>query len=316
MKKALITGITGFAGSHLAEYLLKKDYQVFGTTRGGNTKNIKEFKDKLILVKVDINNKDGINKTISDIRPEEIYHLAAQASVPVSWNSPEDTMATNALGTIHLLEAIRKSNINPLIHVAGSSEEYGLVKEDEVPIKETNPLRPLNPYSVSKVTQDMLAYQYFKSYGLKIIITRGFNHTGPGRKEGFVCSSFAKQIAEIEKGLKKPIIHVGNMEAERDFTDVRDMVRAYHLALQKCIPGERYNICSGKVWKVRKVLDILLEISKVKAKVEQDKSRMRPSDIPILSGDNTKFVNQTDWKPNIPFEKTLNDLLEYWRKEL
>lgn len=316
MKKALITGITGFAGSHLAEYLLKKDYQVFGTTRGGNTKNIKEFKDKLILVKVDINDKDNINKTISDIKPEEIYHLAAQASIPVSWNSPEDTMTTNAIGAIHLLEAIRKSNTNPLIHVAGSSEEYGLVKEDEVPIKETNTLRPLNPYSVSKVTQDMLAYQYSKSYRLKIIITRGFNHTGPRRKEGFVCSSFAKQIAEIEKGLKKPIIHVGNLEAERDFTDVRDMVRAYHLALQKCIPGESYNICSGKVWKVRKVLDILLEISKVKVKVEQDKSRMRPSDIPVLSGDNNKFVKQTGWKPKIPFEKTLKDLLEYWRREV
>jgi GDP-4-dehydro-6-deoxy-D-mannose reductase len=190
------------------------------------------------------------------------------------------------------------------------------VHPNEVPIKETNPLRPLSPYGVSKVAMDYLGYQYFQSYKLKIVRTRGFNHTGPRRGDVFAESSFAKQIAEIEKGGKEPIIFVGNLEAQRDYTDVRDMVKGYLAAVQRGEPGEVYNICAGKAVKIQKVLETLLGFSKVKVEVRQDPSRMRPSDVPILLGDNSKFVKQTGWQPTIPFEKTMEDLLNYWRAKI
>lgn len=224
-------------------------------------------------------------------------------------------METNAIGTIHLFEASRKSEIDPKIQVAGSSEEYGMVYPNELPIKETNPLRPLSPYGVSKVAQDKLAYQYHKSYGLKIVVTRAFNHTGPRRGEVFVTSSFAKQIAEIEKG-KEPIMYVGNLDAQRDFSDVRDVVRAYWLALEKCEFGEVYNICSEKTRTIQEVLNLLLSMTNKNIEVRQDPSRMRPSDVEILQGDCSKFKQQTGWKPTIPFERTMEDLLNYWRERV
>jgi GDP-4-dehydro-6-deoxy-D-mannose reductase len=191
-----------------------------------------------------------------------------------------------------------------------------MVLPNEVPIKETNPLRPLSPYGVSKVGQDMLGYQYAMSYNLNIVRTRGFNHTGPRRGEVFVESNFAQQIAKIEKGKQKPVIFVGNLEARRDYTDARDMVKGYWLATEKCKAGEEYNICSGKDWTIQQVLDILLSYSKIKVQVKQDQSRMRPSDVMILLGDNTKFCKTTGWKPEIPFEQTLLDLLNYWRERV
>lgn len=197
-----------------------------------------------------------------------------------------------------------------------SSEEYGTVLESECPIKETNPLRPLSPYAVTKVACDKLCYQYNKSYGMKTIATRGFNHTGPRRGEVFVTSNFAKQIVQIEKGINEPVMYVGNLEARRDFTDVRDTVRGYHLAVQKCKPGQSYNICSGKTWRIQQVLDILLNLSTVNVQVRQDPSRMRPSDLPLLLGDNTKFKMATGWEPTIPFEKTMADLMDYWRARI
>lgn len=317
MIRALITGITGFVGSHLAEFLLSKNYEVYGISRWrSDTKNIDHIKSKLNLVEADLNDSHSFYNAIQKIKPEQIYHLAAQSFVPTSWVAPADTMKTNVIGTINLFEAVRKANIDPKIQVACSSEEYGLVKPDEVPIKETNPLMPLSPYGVSKVAQDMLSFQYFKSYGMKIVVTRGFNHTGPRRGEVFVCSNLAKQIVEIEKGLKEPIIKVGNLDSIRDFTDVRDMVKGYYLALQKGIPGERYNICSGKGYKISELLDILLRMANVKIKIEKDPERMRPSDVPILIGDNSKFRRQTGWKPEIPFETTMRDLLNYWRDSI
>lgn len=315
--KALITGITGFVGSHLAELLLSKGYEVWGIARWrSDTRNLDQVKSKLKLIEADLNDPHSFYNIIQDIKPDEIYHLAAQSFVPTSWVAPADTMKTNVIGTINLFEAVRKAGINPKIQVACSSEEYGLVKPDEVPIKETSPLRPLSPYGVSKVAQDMLSFQYFQSYGLKVVVTRGFNHTGPRRGDVFVCSNFAKQIVEIEKGRKDAVIKVGNLEAKRDFTDVRDMVRGYYLALQKGVPGERYNICSGKAYSIKEVLDKLLELTDADIKVEVDKERMRPSDVPILLGDNSKFSKQTGWKTEISFEKTLKDLLDYWRNIL
>jgi GDP-4-dehydro-6-deoxy-D-mannose reductase len=199
------------------------------------------------------------------------------------------------------------------IQLACSSEEYGMVYPDEVPIRETNPLRPLSPYAVSKVAQDMLGYQYWMSWKVDSVRTRGFNHEGPRRGPVFVASDFAKQIADIERGRKKPVLYVGNLEAKRDFTDVRDMVRAYVMALEKCEPGEVYNICRGRAWSIQEVLDLLLARTKAKIEVKQDPARLRPSDVPILLGDCSKFVKATGWEPTIPFEQTLEDMLEYWR---
>lgn len=254
MKKALITGITGFVGSHLAEFLLNEKIEVYGTVRWrSKLDNIIHIKDKLKLVETDIRDSHSVQKAVEESSPDYIFHLASQSFVPMSWRAPADTMETNAIGTIHLLEAVRQSNCNPVTQIAGSSEEYGMVNPDELPIKETNPLRPLSPYAVSKVTADMLGCQYHRSYGLKIIVTRAFNHTGPRRGDVFVTSNFSKQIAEIEKGLKEPVMYVGNLNAKRDFTDVRDIVRAYWLTVNKCDYGEVYNICSEKARTIQSV---------------------------------------------------------------
>ena len=318
--KVLITGITGFAGSHMVDYLLDqhKDVQIYGVVRWrSKTDNIEHLDEEGIkLHDCDIRDAHSVRKVLEEIKPDRIFHLAAQSFVPTSWRAPAETLTTNVIGQLNLFESVRQIGINPYIQIACSSEEYGYVKEDEVPIKETNPLRPLSPYGVSKVGQDLLGYQYFKSYGLNVVRTRGFNHTGPRRGEVFVCSNFAKQIAKIEAGKQSPVIKVGNLDAQRDFTDVRDMVRAYWLALEKGQVGEDYNICCGKAYPIKEALDILLSFSKTKVKIEEDEARMRPSDVQILLGDNSKFCKQTHWKPEIPFEKTMEDLLNYWRDKV
>lgn len=318
MERALITGITGFVGSHLSELLLSKGLEVYGTERWrSRTENIEHIKDKIKLIKTDMRDAHSVETLISKVQPNYVFHLAAQSFVPMSWSAPMETLETNAMGTINLFEAIRKSKVDTKIHVAGSSEEYGMVYDNELPIMETNPLRPLSPYGVSKVTQDMLSYQYNKSYGLKIVLTRAFNHTGPRRGEVFATSNFSKQVAEIEKGHKKPVIEVGNLDARRDFSDVRDVVRAYWLSLHKCDFGEVYNICSGKAISIQELLDMILGFSEVKnIKVVQDPSRMRPSDVPILEGNCDKFKKKTGWKPEIPLERTIEDLLNYWRERV
>ncbi|UCE75066.1 MAG: GDP-mannose 4,6-dehydratase [Methanomassiliicoccales archaeon] len=317
-ERALITGITGFVGSHLAEFLLAKGLKVYGIKRWrSKTDNINHLTEQLNLIEADMRDGHSLVEALKEAEPNYIFHLAAQSFVPMSWRAPSDTMETNAVGTIHLLEAIRKLEIDPAVQIAGSSEEYGLVYPDEVPIKETNPLRPLSPYGVSKVAQDKLGFQYHRSYGMKIVVTRSFNHTGPRRGEVFVTSNFAKQIVEIEKGIRKPVIYVGNLEAQRDFSDVRDVIRAYWLSLQKCEFGDCYNICSGKPRVIKDVLNILLEKSKSKdIRIENDPLRMRPSDVEILHGDCSKIMVQAGWKPEIPFEKTMSDLLAYWRERL
>lgn len=315
--RVLITGITGFAGSHLAEYILAEHpgVRVFGLVRWrSRMDNILQIRDKIELHEADLKDFISLKKALAEIKPDRIFHLAAQSFVLASWKLPVETFAINALGQINLFETVLSLGLDPRIQIAGSSEEYGHVNPDEVPMKETNPLRPLSPYAVSKVAQDLLAYQYFMSYGMKTVRTRGFNHTGPRRGDVFVTSNFAKQIAEIEKGKKKPVIHVGNLEAKRDFTDVRDMVRAYWLAADKGEAGEVYNIGSGKTMAMKDMLDILLSLSKAKVKVEVDPARLRPSDVPILYSDCRKFVSLTKWKPRIPLEKTFKDLLDYWRE--
>ena len=315
MRRVLVTGVTGFAGSHLVDYLLTRgDCQIFGIHRWrSRTENIEHFMDRITLLECDLRDASSTRDTLEKVRPEWIFHLAAQSFVPTSWIAPTESLTTNILGELNIFEAVRRIELPCRIQVACSSEEYGLVLPDEVPIRETNPLRPLSPYAVSKVAQDMLGYQYWMSWKVDSVRTRGFNHEGPRRGPVFVASDFAKQIADIERGKRAPVLSVGNLDSIRDFTDVRDMVKAYWLALEKCEPGEAYNICTGKGWKIRDVLDMLLGMSKSKIEVKQDPARLRPSDVPVLIGDNTKFVAATGWKPTIPFEQTLKDMLEHWR---
>jgi GDP-4-dehydro-6-deoxy-D-mannose reductase len=336
----LITGITGFAGSHMAEMLLKMpDVEVFGTyRRRSRLDNLEDISDKLHMIEPGVANEEtierafapgkinlidcdlldafSVQKLIGSVRPDRIFHLAAQSHVPTSWNSPAATLQDNVMGQLNIFEAVRQSGIDPLIQIAGSSEEYGMVYPDEVPMKESNPLRPLSPYAVSKVAQEMLAYQYHQSYGIRSITSRGFNHSGPRRGENFVDSSFARQVALIEKGKQEPVISVGDLTSKRDFTDVRDMVRAYWLLLEKCKPGEVYNIGSGNTRPMQEVLDKLLAMSRVKVDVRVDPTRLRPSDVMILWADYSKFKDATGWSPTITYDQTLRDLLDYWRERV
>ena len=279
--RALITGITGFAGSHLAEYLLSlNNIEVSGIFRWrSRTENIDHIRSKIKLYECDSKDAVSVREVIKKIRPDRIYHLAAQSYVPMSWTAPSETLTNNIISQVNIFEAVRAEIKDCRIQVAGSSEEYGLVYPSETPIKESNPLRPLSPYGVSKVAQDLLGYQYFKSYNLNIVRTRAFNHTGPSRGDVFVTSNFAKQIAEIEKGKREPVIYVGNLEAVRDFTDVRDVAIAYYLSLEKGEIGEVYNICSGKGHKIKEMLSLLMALTKHKIEIKPDPKRMRPSDV-------------------------------------
>ena len=315
MRRVLVTGVTGFAGSHLVDYLLTRDdCEIYGILRWrSRTENIEHVMDRIKLLECDLRDASSTRDTLERVRPDFIFHLAAQSFVPTSWIAPTESLTTNILGQVNIFEAVRRLGLKTRIQLACSSEEYGMVNPDEVPIRETNPLRPLSPYAVSKVAQDLLGYQYWMSWKVDSVRTRGFNHEGPRRGPVFVASDFAKQIADIEKGRRPPVVHVGNLEAKRDFTDVRDMVQAYWLSLEKCEPGEVYNICSGQAWSIREVLDHLLSLSKADIEVRQDSTRLRPSDVPILVGDHSKFTKATGWQPKIPFEKTLSDMLEFWR---
>lgn len=316
--RVLITGITGFVGSHLAEFLLARGgIEVFGTLRWrSKTDNIDSIKDRLRMYECDLRDASSVRHLIEVVRPDRIFHLAAQSFVPMSWRAPSETMATNTIGQINLLEAIRQCGLSPRIHIAGSSEEYGWVSPEELPILETHPLRPLSPYAVSKVAQDLMGYQYACSYKMHIVRTRAFNHTGPRRGEVFATSNFSKQIALIEAGHQAPVIQVGNLSSTRDFSDVRDIVRAYWLALELGSVGEVYNICSGQDHSIGEVLETLLKMSSRRIQVEVDPQRLRPSDVLRLRGNCSKLKQETGWEPKIPFKKTLEDLLNDWRDKV
>lgn len=316
--RVLITGITGFAGSHLAEHLLADGrFEVYGIhrTRSG-MHNIRHIMHRLHLLECDLRDPSAVERVVGEVRPDWVFHLAAQSFVPTSWAAPYETVDTNVVGQLNLFEAIRKHRLACRVQIACSSEEYGLVYPDEVPIREDQPLRPLSPYAVSKIAQDYLAYQYHQSYGLDVVRTRAFNHAGPRQAEPFVVSNFAKQIAEMEQGLRPAVLHVGNLQAQRDFTDVRDIVRAYRLALECGAPGEVYNIASGETHTIQSLLDRLLALSRVEVEVRVDPARLRPSDVPILLGDASRFRACTGWQPQIPLEQTLQDTLDYWRRHV
>jgi GDP-4-dehydro-6-deoxy-D-mannose reductase len=313
--KVLITGIAGFVGSHLAELLLKKRYEVFGICLACESReNVEKIKKKLHLFNCDITNFDQLSRLVKRINPDQIYHLAALSSVGESFSHPKDYIETNVRGTLHLLEIVRTLKKPIKILVVGSSDMYGIVKPKEVPITEERTLLPVSPYGVSKATGDLLAYQYFKSYGVYAVRTRAFNHTGPRQRTGFVIPDFVSQIAKIEKGLLPPVLKVGNLSTKRDISDVRDVVKAYVALMSKGKQGEAYNVCSQQAHSIINLVKILLSLSKKKIRVEVDEKRNRPAEIPILLGDNSKIRKTTGWRPKIPIEKTLEDTLNFWRE--
>lgn len=322
--RALITGITGFVGSHLAEYILENhpDCEIAGLVRWRSPKdNILGILDKAQLYYGNLVDLPSLQRMIGEFRPDFIFHLAAQSYVDFSFVAPVDTIESNVVGTTNLLEAIRQlkeaDGYDPVIHICSSSEVYGQVREDEVPITENNTLRPASPYAVSKVGEDMVAMQYWLSWQIKTIRSRMFTHTGPRRGEVFVVSNFAKQIARMEVGQLDPVVKVGNLDSVRTFSDVRDAVRAYWMLVNKCEPGEVYNIGGVETMTIREMLDKLLALStRDDIKVEVDPARLRPSDVTLQIPCTDKFQQITGWKPEISFEQTLRDTLEYWRSRV
>ena len=316
--RILITGITGFVGSHLTEWALSRGADVIGALRWrSNTEHIEHLRDRLTLIQSELRELSSARDLVERARPDYIVHLAAQSFVGASWQTPAETLMTNAIGQMNLFEAIRQLGSASRFLVIGSSEEYGLVEPDELPIRETNPLRPLSPYAVSKVTQDLMGFQYFKSYGLDIVRARAFHHTGPRRSDNFSTSTFARQIAEIEAGLREPVVVAGDLKPVRDFSDVRDIVRGYWDLLERGTAGEVYNLCSGVDWTIERMLTFLISQSSVPGiEIRTDAARLRPSDVPVLRGSYEKIARAVGWRPRIPLEQTLTDLLDYWRQRI
>jgi len=312
--RVLITGIAGFVGSHLAEILIQKKQKLFGTCLACEPlDNITHIKKKVNLTECDITDFDSLSKLIRRIKPDQIYHLAAFSSVGESFARPLDAVEVNVRGTLYLLEILRNMKKKAKLLVVNSADIYGRVKRRELPITETHNLNPLSPYGASKACADLLAYQYFQSYGVFAIRARSFNHAGPRQRLGFVVPDFASQAAKIDLGSSKAIIKVGDLSAKRDLSDVRDVVRAYHLLLEKGRPGEAYNVCSGRAYRIETFLNTLLRFCSRKIKVRK-KSKERPNDIPILLGDNSK-IKAMGWRSRISVDKTLKDTLDFWKEK-
>jgi len=310
--RALITGVGGFAGSHLSDYLLNQtDWQVVGCVLPGW--DCSHLDRRVTCLEMDLRDREAVRAMLEQVTPDVIFHLAAQAFVPVSWQDPWDTLENNIRAEANILDGLVKLGAKPGVMVVGSNEEYGLVRPDELPLREDSPLRPNSPYAVSKVAQDFLGLSYFLSHGLPVVRVRPFNHIGPRQAEGFVAPAFAKQIALIEAGQQEPVIRVGNLDVQRDFSDVRDVVRAYHLAVTRGQPGQVYNIGSGQPRAVKALLETLLSLSAMPIRVEIDPARMRPSDTPVAYCDASKLRAATGWEPRVPFEQTLRDVLDDWR---
>ena len=304
---ALITGASGFVGPHLARHLHTLGQVVHGLGRGEAVPGYDAFH------RADLLDMTAMRSVIERARPEVIYHLAAQSAVPRSWDDPAGTVVNNLVGEINLLEAVRRASIDPVIVVAVSSDAYGLVSPNANPVNEDVPFRPLSPYAVSKAAQDLLSYQYAAGRGMRIIRMRTFNHLGPGQSDRFAIPSFARQLAEIEAGRRPPLLETGDLSAERDFTDVRDVVQAYALAADRCRPGEAYNVGSGVGRRIGDLLQMLVMLCRVPVEVRQDPARLRPVDVPSMICDATRFRAATGWAPFIPLEQSLRDVLEDWR---
>lgn len=311
--KVLIIGAAGFAGWYLAAHL-KQEY--------GWEVSVTKLKQESFLMEdvtvydLDLRNPEEISELLEQLQPEVIFHLAAQSSVALSWSQPDLTVDVNIQGCIHLLETIRKLNINPRVLLIGSGEEYGYIAPEESPVSEQNPLRPGNLYAVTKLCQTMIGKIYANAYQMPILMVRAFNHIGPRQSPAFVVSDFCRQVAEIEQGKKEPVLSVGNLSAKRDFTDVRDIVRAYGLLVQKGKAGETYNVGSGHAIEIEKLLEMIIAFSNTKIKVQADPQKLRPLDIPVIEANIEKLVQETGWQPQIPLSITLQETLEYWREQI
>jgi len=317
--RTLITGVTGFVGAHLTEHLLsaRPDTELFGLRRwSSSSDNVAGLANAVRMIDGDLLDAPSLVRALHASRPEVIFHLAASSSVASSWDTPTEMMQINVLGTLHLLEAMRQLDLDTTVVLACSAESYGQVTPANLPIREDQPFGPVSPYAVSKAAVDMLAYQYYQTFRLRTVRLRLFNHCGPGQSDRFVISALARQIAEIEGEVRPPELHVGNLEARRDFVDVRDVARAYLLAATKGQPGEVYNVATGKGRSIREVLEHLLTLTDAVIDVVFDPARLRPSEIPALVGDAARFHQATGWEPAIPFEQTLFDVLSYWRKRI
>jgi len=315
--KVLITGITGMVGSHLADYILNNhpDAEVSGVVRWRSPlDNIRQRLDDITLVQGELRDLSSMIQVINQVQPDRIFHLAAQSFVPISYESPGDTFTVNVIGSINLLDAVRNVGIDPIIHMCSSAEVYGNVDESMVPITENTPFNPASPYAVSKVGQDMLGNQYHISYGMKIIRTRMFTHSGPRRGNFFAESAFAKQIAEIELGVIPGPVMVGNLESIRTYADVRDAVRAYWALLDFCSVGEVYNIGGNRTLTIGEMLEILKSFASVPIEHEVDPSLLRPSDVTLQIPENSKFRDETGWEPEYSMEQTMEDLLNFHRE--
>lgn len=316
-KKVLITGITGFVGSHLADYLLNHtDYKVFGLKRvTSQLRNISHITEKVTLINGELIDQTSLINALRISKPDYIYHLGALSWVKPSWDMPAAYMQVNAIGTINLFEAMRVTSCKTKILISCTPEEYGDVPKEEIPITEGTRLAPVNLYAASKAAQDAVCQAYQASYGFQVIRTRAFNHEGPRRDIMGALSSFAYQIARIEKGLQEPKVLVGNLEAKRNFTDVRDMVEAYYLAMEKGVPGELYLVGSNQIFTIKECLRMLINLSPLKEKIKYkvDPERVRPTELRILIGKFDKFEKLTGWKPKIQLRETMESTLEYWR---
>lgn len=314
-KKILITGASGFTGGYLSEYLLSQNkFEIFGTYNTEKSFINSPVKEKINFKKIDLNDSQNVFNLVRDLKPDYIFHLAAASSPSESFKDPLETFHTNVNAEINILDAMQKNNLlRSRILIASSCEVYGLVKPADLPVNEMTQLRPATPYAVSKLTQDYLGLQYFLAYKLQCIRARPFNHIGPRQTPKFVVSDFSRQIAEIEKGKREPVIYVGNLDSKRDFTDARDIVKAYYLLSEKGVPGEVYNIGSGISYSAKEILDILLKNSPREIVIKINPEKMRPGDMPDIVCDNKKFTDLTGWKPEIPLKQTLTDTLDYWR---
>ena len=317
-KKVLITGITGFAGSHLMDYLLEHtDYEVYGIKRvNSSLRNIHHALDKITLLDADLLDETSLISVLRKVQPDQIYHLGALSWVSPSWDMPAVYMQTNAVGTINLFEAMRMTGCQARVLTSATPEEFGDVPQELLPITEETRIKPINPYAASKVAQDMVCISYHASYGMDIVRTRAFNHEGPRRDKHGAIASFAYQIARIEHGLQEPVIKVGNLSATRNFTDVRDTVRAYYLAMEKGMSGELYLIGTDQIYTMEQVLHMLIALSSRanEIKIEVDPARVRPTELMTFIGDYSKFKNMSGWEIQYPLQETLESVLEYWRE--
>jgi len=312
MNRCLITGCGGFIGSYLASLLLDNGYKVYGTVHQ-QAKKLEHLKDRITILQCDILDAKRVDDVVMEVKPDYIFHLAARSLITQSWQDPAGTFDTNITGTVNLLDSIRKAGIAPLVQILCSSAEYGFNSQSEIPIKEDEPFKPCSPYGVSKVGQDMLSTLYWRTYGMKIIRVRPFYITGPGKTTD-ACSDFARGIVRIEKGQSKTL-STGNLESTRDIVDVRDCTRALLVLMKRGLPGEVYNICTGRGYQMKELLDKLLSLTSSKVRIRQTPEKMRPLEGNTLVGDNTKLCD-LGWKPRIPVEQTLSGVLDYWRKNM